>query len=275
MALFASDLALDVATRTHAGWVRSRNDDALFADAEAGLMVLADAPDGACEGPAPSSLAVEEVVRRLRTRFARTSPSAQLASGKLAVHEALEDAFRAGNEAAMSFGDRSPREGAGPVSALAAVVYGNRVAVGSAGDTRAYRLRDGDLRQITRDHTVLREHWDLLGSWDEEDGPTRDASPLTRALGDGGKVEPDIVDTDIRDGDLLVFCTDGLTGQVAPARIGAVAEAAGAAPESMSSSLVQQALDCGGVDNVSVIVARVRAKPAARRLGGALFGLFA
>jgi protein phosphatase len=122
------------------------------------------------------------------------------------------------------------------------------------GDSRAYYLRRGRLRQITRDQTTG-EYMVDVGAWTEEQAARAKVSAnLTSALG-GSEMIPAVGLIDLEPGDVLLLCTDGLTKHVSDARI---AEVLGTDTpvEAMCRELVREALDDGGTDNVTVIVAR-------------------
>jgi protein phosphatase len=122
------------------------------------------------------------------------------------------------------------------------------------GDSRAYYLRRGRLRQITRDQTTG-EYMVDVGAWTEEQAARAKVSAnLTSALG-GSEMIPAVGLIDLEPGDVLLLCTDGLTKHVSDARI---AEVLGTDTpvEAMCRELVREALDDGGTDNITVIVAR-------------------
>jgi protein phosphatase len=151
---------------------------------------------------------------------------------------------------------QSGRPGQGPATTLTmATLVWPRVYLVHVGDSRAYYLRRGQLRQITRDQTTG-EYMVDVGAWTEEQAArAKVGANLTSALG-GSEMTPVVGLIDLEPGDVLLLCTDGLTKHVADPRIAAVLEGKGSA-EAMCRELVQAALDDGGTDNVTVIVAKL------------------
>ncbi len=144
----------------------------------------------------------------------------------------------------------------GPATTLTMVtLVGVRAYIVHVGDSRAYYLHSGRLRQITRDQTV-REYMVDLGAWTEAQAARAPvAANLTSSVG-GSEMTPSVGLIDLQPGDVLLMCTDGLTKHVSDERI---AETLGRPvdTEAMCRSLVDEALQAGGSDNVTVIVARI------------------
>ena len=145
--------------------------------------------------------------------------------------------------------------GKGPATTLTMVtLIWPRAYLVHVGDSRAYYLRQGRLRQITRDQTTG-EYMVDVGAWTEEQAARAKVSAnLTSSLG-GSEMTPAVGLIDLEPGDVLLLCTDGLNKHVPDARIAEVLGAEAAA-EAMCRELVDQALREGGTDNVTVIVAR-------------------
>jgi serine/threonine protein phosphatase PrpC len=138
---------------------------------------------------------------------------------------------------------------------VAAVIRDNRLIVANVGDSRAYLFRDGELRQITRDHSWVAEAL-AAGLITEEQARTHAYRNLiTRALGQRPEVKVDLIQERLRPGDLLLLCSDGLTNEVDDARIAHVLSQG--SPVESVRSLVILANRGGGRDNISAVVARV------------------
>jgi protein phosphatase len=136
------------------------------------------------------------------------------------------------------------------------VVSDQRVEIAHVGDTRAYVLRDGELRLLTEDHSLAQELVRVGRLSEDEAASHASRNTLTRALGTPGELDVDRASWELRDGDRLLLCSDGLTGGVPDDQI-AVVLGAGSATES-ADRLVEAALAAGGTDNVTVIVIDVR-----------------
>jgi serine/threonine protein phosphatase PrpC len=142
-----------------------------------------------------------------------------------------------------------------------AISTGPDLYLGHVGDSRAYLLRGGELVRLTRDHTYAQELANFGLIRPDEVGTHRLRHVLTRALGSrGAEVTADVRRTHLRDGDQLLLCSDGLTGMVSDDAIRATL-GAGSAQE-VCEALVAAALENGGKDNVTVILARYRLPPA-------------
>jgi len=210
--------AVQIAYRSEIGHVRTRNEDAVLARAERGVVAVADGLGGHPAGDVASLTAV------------RALDEAAL-SGSSSVAE-LVAATHAAHRAVLAAAESPDRRGMGTTLVLAAVDDASARVV-HVGDSRAYLLGiDGDLQRLTRDHGMH--------------------GYLTQALGLDRDVEPDAVEADCPPGSRLLLCTDGLTNMVDDERVaGLLGE--GDAQEACDA-LVAAALDAGGVDNVSVVV---------------------
>ncbi len=227
----------DWATATHVGRVRSGNEDAVFphgAGAGEGSMLIgvADGMGGHVGGEVASRLAVEAasdvdggVVERVK------------AANGAVVARALEDPNLVGMGTTLTIAE----------------IADEALQIGHVGDSRAYLYRDGELRQITTDHSLIAE---LLaaGKITEEDVATHpQRSVVTRALGMARAVRVDHFTEELRPGDRLLLCSDGLTTMIDDAAIAGIL-AAEEEPEAAAWALVEAANSAGGVDNITVAV---------------------
>ncbi len=244
--------AIECAARTFTGR-RGNNEDALCAEPDIGLYVVADGMGGYEGGEVASALAV----KTMRGFFARNArdddttwpfgidPRLGLAENMLAVAIRMADAeivaHKRGRLASMG-------------STVAAVVVRDATAiVGHVGDSRVYRLRDGVLTQLTRDHSLY-EEMKAIGAAVPPRERFPHANVITRALGMLTKKGPDVVAEALRAGDVLLLCTDGLTEGVSEARMREVlaTRAVGDACE----VLVNEAYENGSRDNITAVVLR-------------------
>ena len=218
--------------------------------AESHLFVIADGVGGRPGGELASGSAIESLLQYV--------DEAVVCYHTLDVdqeHEFLDKlegaVHRAHERILQEFGSA----GKGPATTLTMVTLTwPRAYLVHVGDSRAYYLRRGRLRQITRDQTTG-EYMVDVGAWTEEQAARAKVSAnLTSALG-GSEMIPAVGLIDLEPGDVVMLCTDGLTKHVSDARI---AELLGTntPAESMCRELVREALGHGGSDNVTVIVAR-------------------
>lgn len=240
---------VEFAAHSDIGRVRERNEDAFAVCAERGWAVLADGMGGYSGGDVAAQMAVATALRRLGAEPAGVV-SAAAASCALAgaVAEANAEILRAGAQ-------RPGLAGMG-ATFVAAVFLPGEVVCAHIGDSRLYRLRDGRLAQLTRDHTMLQEQIDGGMMSAEDARRSRWRGLLTRGLGVGAQALPDVGVHGARAEDLFLLCSDGLTDMLDDDVIGAVL-AAGGPLQARAEHLVELANLHGGRDNVSVIVARV------------------
>ncbi|WAL64172.1 protein phosphatase 2C domain-containing protein [Amycolatopsis cynarae] len=239
----SGSLTLRYAVATDVGRRRDANEDSVYTSPR--LLAVADGMGGHVAGEVASSAAVAAVTE-LDRRLAEDT-----------VEESLADAL------AGMVGDAVRRLGTlveedpllqGMGTTLTALLWdGTRFLVAHVGDSRAYRLRDGVLEQITRDHTVVQELVDQGRITPEVAMTHPSRSVLTRALQSGGEAEPDIFAVEARAGDRYLICSDGLS-DVVPAELLTEVLTTVEDPEATVAKLVEIANAGGGPDNITCIV---------------------
>ena len=230
------------ALRTDIGRVRSQNEDAAWADDARGLYAVADGMGGHLAGEVASRMAIEAVQRMAR------------AHGR-ADTLALREMMRRANDEIARHAQQHP-ECAGMGTTLSVLWRGGRyMYIAHVGDSRIYRLRGGALEQITQDHSLVEElvRARIITREQARTHPRRNI--ITRALGTQGDNAPDLLAADAQPGDLWLLCTDGLSGMLTDETI--EAEMRRNVPlDAMADSLLSQALEAGGRDNVTLILFR-------------------
>jgi PPM family protein phosphatase len=228
--------------RTDTGHQRATNEDSHLERAP--VFVVADGMGGAQAGEVASQLAV--------THFTDELPGqdGDRAEQRLAL------AVRKANAEIHALSETDARRAGMGTTLTAAYVGRGEVSFAHVGDSRAYRLRRGELERITEDHSLVEEllRQGRLTEEEAEEHPQR--SIITRALGPEPEVEVDTVTVAAEDGDVYLLCSDGLTSMVGEAAIGAILRDA---PDitTAAEQLVSAALDAGGRDNVTVVLFRV------------------
>ena len=261
--------ALEVATLSDKGMVRSHNEDAVFADAAAGFVVLADGMGGYNAGEVASGMTTALLGSELKKAFAEREPFQVEADGRLRAHVVLEAEIGRANGAIHQAAQSQPQYAGMGTTLVMAVFHNNAVTVAHIGDSRLYRLRGEAFGPITRDHSLLQEQIDSGIITAEQARHSQNKNLVTRALGVDPTVEPEIHDYDVQPGDIYLLCSDGLNDMVEGEEIGMTLQMLGANLELCATQLVQMANDNGGRDNVSVILVRVReAFPAPARSAG-------
>lgn len=238
---------------TDVGRHRDHNEDAwaifslgLLGDGRAPLACLvADGMGGHQAGEVASALAVDTIEQELGARYA------------VDPEEALRSAVELANRAIWREARDDPARAGMGTTVVCAVFDGPRVRLASVGDSPAFLTRDGQTRQITRDHSWVAEQVaaGALSPGDAHAHPYR--SVLTRALGIDGTVQVDLYEPfDLQAGDTVVLCSDGLTEHVLPEEIGPILADAPDV-EAAARALVDLANARGGLDNTTVVVARL------------------
>ncbi|MCY1075188.1 PP2C family protein-serine/threonine phosphatase [Archangium lansingense] len=245
-------MRIDSAGWTHVGR-RSHNEDAWIARGDLGLFVVADGLGG-YEGGEVASRCVVDAFSGFCERLAR-DPEATWPHRPRPGHSREEELLRnctvLAQRAVLSRRVGQLREMGSTVVALA--LGSRRAAVAHVGDSRLYRLRDGQLEALTRDHSVLEE---MRESGVET--PARGESPyghlITRALGTEN-AEPTVRPLEVREGDVYLLCSDGLYEPLGPERLAAGLGQGHSA--GVAEALVQEAYAAGGRDNITAIVVGV------------------
>ena len=262
------DLAqvLEIASCTDPGMVRAHNEDSIAADAAHGLVVLADGMGGYNAGDVASGMATSVIVSEMRQVLESTQPNQidPRTNQTIAARLLREQVLRA-NSSIYQAAQNQPQYAGMGTTLVASLFYDNRVLVAHLGDSRLYLLRDGGLRQVTRDHSLLQEQIDSGLLTVEQAKNAQHKNLVTKALGIDPSVEPEIHEYPTRPGDIYLLCSDGLCDMVEDDGIGATLQALGGNLKLAAQQLVQMANDNGGRDNVSVILVRVlREYPGAR-----------
>ncbi|OGA24072.1 MAG: protein phosphatase [Betaproteobacteria bacterium RIFCSPLOWO2_02_FULL_67_26] len=250
-----------MATATDSGMVRSHNEDSIAADGEAGLAVLADGMGGYNAGEVASGIAVELIKSEMKKALAGKKP--EELNGQSAEQLITEHSTRA-NAAIYQAAQSQPQYSGMGTTLVVALWHDNHVSVGHIGDSRLYRLRDGVLEQVTRDHSLLQEQIDSGMITKEQARHSQNKNLVTRAVGIDPEVETEVHTYPVQPGDIFLLCSDGLNDMVTDEDIQLTLASLAANLPLAAQQLVQQANDNGGRDNVSVILVRVVKDFAAR-----------
>jgi PPM family protein phosphatase len=238
---------IEQAGRTDVGRQRSANEDSLVVRPP--LFAVADGMGGAKAGEVASAVAVDAVEG---AQESSEPTEAQLANIVREANRRIYD---------LAVADES-RRGMGTTLTLAKL-HGDEVSLAHVGDSRAYRLRGGELEQLTRDHSLVAEleRSGQITPEAAEHHPQR--SIITRALGPEPDVEVDTYTLAGRDGDVFLICSDGLTSMISDDEVASILRSAGSLDEA-ADGLVRAANQSGGKDNITVILFRLgEGEPAA------------
>ena len=234
---------LRIAGDTHVGKVRETNEDSMIVDHQRGLYVVLDGMGGANAGDIASQTARDAIRDFVAQRRAAMEPKAL-----------LEAALQYGSAAVWNAAQQSrERHGMGTTVVACLLVDQKRAIVAHVGDSRAYLLRHGRLQSLTRDHTIVEELVDrgVLPAEEAERHPYKNV--LSRNLGAKPETRVDVVDLEIKPGDRVMLCSDGLYGYASTEAMQYLL-GSGDAPENVARDLIDLALRGGGGDNVTTIV---------------------
>jgi protein phosphatase len=239
------------AAATDRGRKRPSNEDAFGFSVGDGVYVVCDGMGGAAAGEIASSLAVDEMLRRLRGRIAdRTT------DGAATLPLEAEKAVCAANEAIFSRSLRNVKLNGMGTTLVSLVAEERHVWVLNVGDSRCYRWRNRHLEQITQDHSLVEEQVRLgrMTPAEARHSPLRNV--ITRALGTESRVAPDVFELEAEPGDLFLLCSDGLTHELADAQIESLLNADIPLDE-LCNCMVEAAKKAGGHDNITCLLVRV------------------
>lgn len=239
---------VELAARSETGPTREHNEDRyLAAD---GLLAVADGMGGARAGEVAAQMAVDSLE----------------SVGRTADAEALAGALRRANDDIHAAASEPDKSGMG-TTATAGVVRGSSLYLAHVGDSRAYLWRDGALEVLTEDHSVVAElvRSGQLTKAEAATHPHRNV--ITRALGAAPSVEVDTPEQGLLPGDIILICSDGLSGAIPDKQIAATI-AGGGGLDAIAERLVAIANESSGADNVTVVIGRVDDAPPEPPVGG-------
>jgi PPM family protein phosphatase len=245
---------LKYAAKTDMGQVRENNEDkfeyyepeqAGILAARGSLFAVADGVGGAAAGQIASEMMLKSLIAGY---FDHPAPD---------VETALRDAIANANDRVYGLAQMIPERNGMGTTLTTAIFIENHVVVAQLGDSRAYLIRDGDIRQVTQDHSWVEEQVraGLMSRAEAEMSPFRNV--ITRSIGAGQNVMPDLFVEEARAGDIWVLCSDGLTGHVEDSEILRIA--LHHAPSETVRQLIELANARGGRDNITAFVIAVRA----------------
>jgi PPM family protein phosphatase len=251
---------IEIGAATHVGRVRGNNEDSYGVVGALNLFVLSDGIGGQANGEVASALAVETIVTHC-LKFSVDRPAHNGDEPRSDISDRTYHLAKAAGLANLAIHEtsvRDPRFQGMGATVVAAWIDGLRLSLAHVGDSRAYLFRGGELESLTSDHTLVAEQVrsGLLTLEQAQTNPLR--RMLIRSLGVREEVEIDVREHQLRGGDVLLLCSDGLTGMVPESDIADVLSR-GTDAQSSADRLVASANEHGGEDNVTVILARIEA----------------
>lgn len=236
-------MRFECASRTHVGLKRKINEDSILVETERGLWVVADGMGGHDAGEVASAMVVE-ALGKLPADDDLDRLTARAGETLAATNDALIDLARS-NGSDRSIG----------TTVVGLAMAGSDFRYFWCGDSRGYRLRDGMISRITRDHSLVQQLIDSGMLTADEAEAHESSSVITRAVGVSETFSTDVVAGDANAGDIFLIASDGLTRVVSDREI--AAELNRAPPEEAADELIEMVLARGAPDNVSLIIVKV------------------
>jgi PPM family protein phosphatase len=265
----AKPVVVQVFGRTDVGRMREHNEDAfVVADLTRGnatlqpevrthvvgdrgtLFMVADGMGGAAAGEIASAMAIEAVLREISDSLSTAEPPSEDGFAT-----AVKRATAAANAEIHGYAMEHPEFRGMGTTATVAAVLGDSVYLAQVGDSRAYLVRDGVAQQITKDQSLMQKLVEAGELTEEEAEQSERRNIILQALGPEPTIKVDLTHQQLRRGDLLVLCSDGLSGQVKPDEIARIVSE----EKDLTAAckrLIDRANDAGGPDNITVIVVR-------------------
>lgn len=251
--------ALEVVGLTDTGRFRDHNEDAIGFDPEMGFVILADGMGGYNAGEVASGITVEEMSAALRAGYSSINAFRRQDNEPWAVaYNLMRQSVELANAVVYTTAQRDPRFAGMGTTLVSGLFFDNKVLIAHVGDSRAYRWRDGVLAQLTRDHSFLQEQLDAGLILPEEAAVSQFKNLVTRAVGVEASVVPELQAFGALPGDVYLFCSDGLTDMLGPSVLSELLLEQSSSLMMTACSLVEHANEAGGLDNISVLLVKVR-----------------
>lgn len=234
------------------GRARSNNEDSIAIDEDSALAVLADGMGGYNAGEVASGMVTDFI----KTELGRWLADAASLATDLEVRRAMDICVDNANRAIFNAANANPQYAGMGTTLVVAVFREGQLRLGHVGDSRAYRWRDGQLTQVTRDHSLLQEQIDAGLITSEQAAFSANKNLVTRAVGveDTVLLETHLHET--QPGDIYLMCSDGLSDMLDDAIMARLLQMSDSLP-AVGQALIDAANEAGGKDNIAVILVRV------------------
>jgi serine/threonine protein phosphatase PrpC len=254
-------------TRTDPGLARDNNEDSVTFDDSVRLGILADGMGGYNAGEIASGMATTFIKSELGRWLSQAGRNANPREVRRAMEICVDNANRSIFNAANS----NPQYSGMGTTLVLGCFQDGKLVLGHIGDSRCYRMRNGELAQITKDHSLLQEQMDAGLITPEQAATSTNKNLVTRALGVEDAVLLDVNEYKVETGDLYLFCSDGLSDMLDDPGIAKIL-VTDAGLEQKVAQLVDAANANGGRDNISVLLAHANSGSKKRGLISRLLG---
>ncbi|MBC3880843.1 Stp1/IreP family PP2C-type Ser/Thr phosphatase [Undibacterium sp. LX40W] len=252
-----SQTVLEFASHTDTGLVRSHNEDAIAICPDESLAILADGMGGYNAGEVASQMSVDIVARQIKQMRGSTWFPHMPWQTSVPM-KWIRDAVTMANTQVIDQANQNPDNFGMGTTIVVALCYLDRLVIGHVGDSRAYRFRDNNLELITHDHSVLQSQIDagLITPAEAQFSPIKNL--ITRAVGSSDDIDVEVHDHAMQANDVYMLCSDGLTDMLDHIQIQLVLRELGNDLDTCCKTLVYLANRQGGLDNISVVLFRVK-----------------
>jgi protein phosphatase len=237
-----------VAAKTDVGRVRDHNEDGLQIDERLGLLIVADGMGGHEGGEVASAVAVDVITTLFKEKFALAEKAGQ-------IDRLIRTVIRNAHEEICARAAENPNLANMGTTVVLALCQRDTVHIAHVGDSRAYLIHHGRMRQLTEDHSVVAQLIKAGQLTPKEARHHRLRHMITRCLGGPDTALPDLQCMAWAQGDSLLLCSDGLTNMVEDRAIKKLVVQGGADVQTTCEKLVDLAKTNGGTDNITVVLA--------------------
>ena len=269
-------LAVEVAGKTDPGRVRPNNEDNFGYDSRYGIFVVCDGMGGQAAGEVASKMGVDILLDYFRQdsgsgpHHGNGQPPAEAPGSLSPAARSLDQAIHLANHKIYEAGQQeSGRSGMGS-TIVAALVRGHALSIGNVGDSRIYLIRQGEIQQLTEDHSLVMEQVRQGYITREQAQQSEMQNVILRALGSEEELDVDVEDLVAMPGDLILMTSDGLTRHLDDPEILKIITASSTL-EGMCSDLIQAANQRGGDDNITCLLLRIVEQPWYKAIFSKLF----
>ncbi len=244
------------AAKTDVGMKRTHNEDYFSLMEDEQLFIVADGMGGHSAGEVASRMAAETVSEFYqRTKDEDATWPYKMDRSLSYIENRLVCGIKLANYKIYESASKDIRYKGMGTTLVTCLIHGDKIYVAHVGDSRAYRFRNGDFSQVTRDHSLLEDYKDAKPDMtEEEERNFPHKNVITRALGMRDMVQVDCKTCDVMDGDFYLLCSDGLSGMVPDEVMDQIIENNQTDMERMVSEMTDQANRAGGVDNVTTLI---------------------
>ncbi len=253
--------------QTDPGLTRANNEDSVVFDESTRLGILADGMGGYNAGEIASNMATTFIKSELGRWLAEAGRQANAREIRRAMEICVDNA----NRSIFNAANENPQCAGMGTTLVVAVFQEARLMLGHIGDSRCYRLRDGQLVQLSKDHSLLQEQLDAGLITLEQAATSMNKNLVTRALGVEDAVLLEVNEHRVEPGDLYLLCSDGLSDMVDDVNIASILQGPGPVQQK-AARLIGSANANGGRDNISVMLVQAKDRPLKRGLISRLLG---